>query len=166
MAREPQPSCCRLALATPDRAGICLELIRRPASVVPIFGVCLGHQAIGQAYGGDVVRAPPLMHGKLSKIHHTGKGVFTGLQDLRGDALPFADRRPGSLPDFSRSPPRPPTASSWACGTRRYPVHGVQFHPESIASEHGHQLLANFLEARPRGRRTRGCGQQRRGRCP
>ena len=131
----------------PDRAGICLELIARAGAEVPILGVCLGHQAIGQVYGGRVVRAPAPMHGKLSKVHHTGKGVFAGIpQD-------FAATRYHSLVvDRATLPPVLEITAETSDGVimglqhKRYPVHGVQFHPESIASEHGHQLLANFLD--------------------
>ena len=118
-------------LPRPDRA-------RR--AVVPILGVCLGHQAIGQAYGGRVVRAPTLMHGKLSKVHHTGKGVFPGIAaGLLGDALSFAGGRARKHARRARrSPPRPHDGVIMGLQHKRYPVHGVQFHPESIASEHGH----------------------------
>src|SRR4029078_7228327 len=141
----------------PDRAGICLDLIERAAPVVPILGVCLGHQAIGQVYGGRVVRAPTLMHGKLSKVHHTGKGVFSGLpQD-------FSATRYHSLVVERASLPEPleitaETADGVIMGLqhKRYPVYGVQVHPESIASEQGHQLLANFLNLARVERRARG----------
>jgi len=127
----------------PDRAGICLELIARAGPVVPILGVCLGHQAIGQIYGGRVVRAPSLMHGKLSKVHHTGKGVFAGIPQ-----------------DFSATRYHSPVVVIMGLQHTRYPVHGVQFHPESIASEHGHQLLANFLDLARVERRARGSAQR------
>jgi anthranilate synthase component II len=129
----------------PDRAGICLELVRR-AGPVPILGVCLGHQAIGQACGGRIVRARVPMHGKLSAIHHDGSGVFAGL------ANPFMATRYHSLVVERASLPPSLRLTAWtedglvmgiAHGDR--PVHGVQFHPESIASECGHALLKNFL---------------------
>ena len=114
---------------------------------MPILGVCLGHQAIGQAFGGKVVRAPAPVHGKLSEIRHDGSGVFRGING------PFKATRyhslvveRASLPASSPSPPRPATAWSWASRTQTLPVHGVQFHPESIASEHGHLILKNFLD--------------------
>jgi len=135
---------------TPNEAGICLELIAAAGPNIPILGVCLGHQAIGQAYGGKVVRAPVLMHGKLSKIANKGKGVFKGLpktfEVTRYHSL-IVER--ASLPDCLAV-----TAETTQSGKhivmglqhKTHPVHGVQFHPESIASEHGHALLANFLE--------------------
>ncbi len=129
----------------PDHAGICLELVERAGSV-PILGVCLGHQAIGQAFGGRVVRAPVPMHGKVSSIRHTGSGVFAGLPD------PFAATRYHSLiVDRAGLPAALTVTAETADGLvmgvahRERPVHGVQFHPESIASEGGHNLLRNFL---------------------
>jgi len=143
---------------TPNEAGICLELIEKAGRSVPILGVCLGHQAIGQAYGGKVVRAPQPMHGKLSKITHTGKGVFKSLPKT------FEVTRYHSLIVERQSLPGDLEVTAEAGGLimglahRRDPVHGVQFHPESIASEHGHALLANFLELAglaPRRRNSR-----------
>ena len=108
---------------TPNEAGICLELIEKAGPTIPLLGVCLGHQAIGQVYGGKVIRAPQPMHGKLSTIAHTRQGpVRRPAEALRGDALSLADRRArDACPTASRSRPRPPTASSWACSTRRIP---------------------------------------------
>jgi anthranilate synthase component 2 len=143
---------------TPNEAGICLELIEKAGRSVPILGVCLGHQAIGQAYGGKVVRAPQPMHGKLSKITHTGKGVFKSLPKS------FEVTRYHSLIVERQSLPGDLEVTAEAGGLimgvahRRDPVHGVQFHPESIASEHGHALLANFLDLAglpPRRRNSR-----------
>jgi anthranilate synthase component 2 len=135
---------------TPNEAGICLDLIAAAGPTTPILGVCLGHQAIGQVYGGKVVRAPVLMHGKLSKIAHKGKGVFKGLpktfEATRYHSL-IVER--ASLPDcLSVTAETSQNGKSIIMGLqhRTHPVHGVQFHPESIASEHGHQLLANFLD--------------------
>jgi anthranilate synthase component 2 len=131
---------------TPNEAGICLELINKAGPSIPILGVCLGHQAIGQAYGGNVVRAPQPMHGKLSRISHAGKGVFRSLPNT------FEVTRYHSLIVERESLPEPLSVTAEAGGLimglqhRTHPVHGVQFHPESIASEHGHALLANFLE--------------------
>lgn len=131
---------------TPNEAGICLELIEKAGPKIPILGVCLGHQAIGQVYGGKVVRAPELMHGKLSQIRHAGAGLFKGLpgkfQATRYHSL-IVERE--GLPDCFDITAE---AGNLIMGLqhRTYPVHGVQFHPESIASEHGHALLANFLE--------------------
>jgi anthranilate synthase component 2 len=131
----------------PDKAGVCLELIRTAAGSIPILGVCLGHQAIGQAFGGRIVRAPEPMHGKLSRIHHTGKSVFRGLEDgflaTRYHSL-VVDR--ASLPDTLEITAETEDGVIMGLAHKRLPVHGVQFHPESIASEHGHRLLKNFLE--------------------
>ena len=135
---------------TPNEAGICLDLIAQAGPKIPLLGVCLGHQAIGQAYGGKVIRAPQPMHGKLSKIGSKGQGLFKGLpkqfEVTRYHSL-VVERE--SLPDCLTI-----TAETSASEGRlimglqhkTHPVHGVQFHPESIASEHGHALLANFLE--------------------
>jgi anthranilate synthase component 2 len=130
----------------PDRAGICLALINAAAGRVPILGVCLGHQAIGQAYGGRIVRAPTPMHGKLSAIHHTGKSVFRGLEDgfpaTRYHSL-VIDR--ATLPASLEITAETDDGIIMGVQHKTHPVHGVQFHPESIASAHGHALLQNFL---------------------
>ena len=131
---------------TPDEAGIMLDLIAAAAGKRPIFGVCLGHQAIGQAFGGKVVRATP-MHGKVSTISHTGRGLFRGLNG------PFSAARYHSLvveraslsPDFDVSA-ESADGLIMAAQHRSLPIHGVQFHPESIASEHGAVMCRNFLE--------------------
>jgi anthranilate synthase component II len=135
---------------TPNEAGICLELIEKAGPTIPLLGVCLGHQAIGQAYGGKVIRAPVLMHGKLSKISNKGQGVFKGLpkrfEVTRYHSL-IVER--ASLPDsLAITAETSASEGSLIMGLQHktHPVHGVQFHPESIASEHGHALLANFLE--------------------
>ena len=132
---------------TPNEAGICLELIERVGPTIPIFGVCLGHQAIGQAYGGEIVRAPKLMHGKLSEIRHNGKGVFRGIDDsfqaTRYHSLTIA---PESRPEVLEVTATDDDDVIMAVMHRIHPVHGVQFHPESIASEHGHLILKNFLD--------------------
>jgi anthranilate synthase component 2 len=132
---------------TPNEAGISVPLIKSFAGRIPILGVCLGHQSIGQAFGGRIVRAKELMHGKTSPIHHADMGVFRGLPN------PFTATRYHSLvieretiPTAWKSRPGPMTARSWACAIRSLAVEGVQFHPESILTEHGHQLLKNFLE--------------------
>ena len=131
----------------PDKAGICLELIRLAAGSIPILGVCLGHQAIGQAFGGRIVRAPAPMHGKLSRIHHTGNSVFRGLEDgflaTRYHSL-VVDRT--TLPEMLEITAETEDGVIMGLAHKRFAVHGVQFHPESIASEHGHKLLRNFLE--------------------
>ncbi len=131
----------------PDRAGICLELVARAAGKLPLLGVCLGHQAIGQAFGGRIVRAPYVMHGKLSPVRHSGEGVFRGLpspfQATRYHSL-TVERE--SLPDCLEITAETDDGVILGLSHRELPVHGVQFHPESIASEQGHALLKNFLE--------------------
>ena len=145
LALQPQGIVISPGPSDPDRAGICLDLIRR-AGNLPILGVCLGHQAIGQVFGGNVVRAPQPMHGKLSAIRHGGTGLFAGLPN------PFEATRYHSLIVDRASWPNSltitaETADGIVMGLqhRERPVHGVQFHPESIASTGGHLLLGNFL---------------------
>lgn len=132
---------------TPNEAGICLEVIDKAGGDVPILGVCLGHQAIGQAYGGTIVRAPKLMHGKLSTIEHEGDGVFHGIngpfQATRYHSLTIA---PESMPEALKETARSEDGVIMGVRHVSHPVHGVQFHPESIASEHGHRILRNFLD--------------------
>jgi anthranilate synthase component II len=132
---------------TPNEAGICLELIERAAPRIPILGVCLGHQAIGQAFGARVVRAPTPMHGKISEIRHGGRGVFRGIN------APFKATRYHSLvverptlPDTLTVDAETDDALVMGISHTSLPSHGVQFHPESIASEHGYLILRNFLE--------------------
>ncbi|MGE0211848.1 MAG: aminodeoxychorismate/anthranilate synthase component II [Parvibaculaceae bacterium] len=131
---------------TPNEAGICLDLIASAPPEMPILGVCLGHQAIGQAYGGKVVRAPTLMHGKLSRIQHEGEGVFADIPDdfeaTRYHSL-IVER--DSMPDCLEITAETADGIVMGMQHKERPVHGVQFHPESIASEHGHKLLRNFL---------------------
>jgi anthranilate synthase component II len=137
---------------TPNEAGVSLGLIERLGRTTPILGVCLGHQSIGQAYGGDVIRAGNIMHGKTSRIRHEGKGVFAGLPDAyeatRYHSL-VVDRAtlPESL-EITAWTENPDGSFEEIMGLRhkQYPVEGVQFHPESILTEHGHALLKNFLE--------------------
>ena len=138
---------------SPDEAGICLELLGKAPDTLPILGVCLGHQSIGQAFGGRVVRAKALMHGKTSAIRHTGKGVFRDLPN------PFTATRYHSLAVEQASLPDALEVTAWTedgeimgLQHRSRPVHGVQFHPESIATEGGHKLLGNFLELAARAR--------------
>lgn len=138
---------------SPNEAGISTAVIQHFAGSIPILGICLGHQSIGQVYGGKIVRAGKVMHGKVSKIHHNGSGVFTGLPS------PFTATRYHSLVIERASLPSCLELTAWtqdAAGNmeeimgvrhRQLAVEGVQFHPESILSEHGHQLLRNFLEA-------------------
>ena len=137
---------------TPNEAGVSLEVIRALGATVPILGVCLGHQGIGQAYGGRVVRAGRIMHGKTSQIRHEGKGVFAGLPDA------YEATRYHSLVVDKDSLPDCLEVTAWTENDdgsveeimglrhREHPVEGVQFHPESILTEHGHALLKNFLE--------------------
>ena len=132
---------------TPNEAGICLDLVARASSKIPIFGVCLGLQAIGQAFGGKVVRAPMPVHGKLSEVRHAGAGVFRGING------PFQATRYHSLVIERASMPETLMVTAEAddrlvmgVSHKALPVHGVQFHPESIASEHGKQILKNFLD--------------------
>src|SRR5271170_4790464 len=130
----------------PDKAGICLDLISTAQGRVPILGVCLGHQAIGQAYGGRVVRAPQPMHGKLSRIRHTGKSVFRGLNnDFEATRYHSLTIEPEGLPHQLEITAISDDGVIMGVMHRQHPVHGVQFHPESIASENGHALLQNFL---------------------
>ena len=130
----------------PDRAGICLELIKTGGALVPILGVCLGHQAVGQAFGGKVVRAPAPMHGKLSRIHHTGKSVFRGLNnDFEATRYHSLTIAPDSMPHDLEVTATSGDGVIMGVMHKKLPVHGVQFHPESIASENGHALLQNFL---------------------
>ncbi|MDV6329328.1 aminodeoxychorismate/anthranilate synthase component II [Asticcacaulis sp. 201] len=131
----------------PDQAGICLPLLRAAPEDMPVLGVCLGHQSIGQAYGGDVIRAKTLMHGKTSLIHHNNKGIFNDLPN------PFTATRYHSLAIKRETLPADLEVTAWTedgeimgVQHKTRPIHGVQFHPESIATEGGHQLLANFLQ--------------------
>jgi anthranilate synthase component 2 len=151
LAMRPQGIVISPGPSDPDHAGICLELVSR-AGAIPVLGVCLGHQAIGQAFGGKVVRAPVPMHGKLSRVSHDGTGVFQGFN--RG---PFQATRYHSLVVERQSLPaclriNAETEDGIVMGVvhRERPVHGVQFHPESIASEGGHALLANFIRVAER----------------
>jgi para-aminobenzoate synthetase component 2 len=132
---------------TPEEAGISIELVQRFAGKVPILGVCLGHQAIGAAFGGEVVRAPKLMHGKTSEVEHDGKTVFTGI------ASPMTCTRYHSLIVSEKNLPAELEVSArTADGTimglrhRNYPLEGVQFHPESVLTDDGKRLIRNFLE--------------------
>ena len=131
----------------PDRAGICLELIEKAKGSLPILGVCLGHQCIGQVFGGQVVLAPKPMHGKISEITHTGTGVLAGIPS------PFKATRYHSLtieretlPDCLETTATSDDGVIQGLAHKELPIHGVQFHPESIASEHGHRLIQNFLD--------------------
>ncbi|MGA3001448.1 MAG: aminodeoxychorismate/anthranilate synthase component II [Acetobacteraceae bacterium] len=146
LGRNPEAIVLSPGPCTPNEAGICLDLIAAAAGKFPILGVCLGHQAIGQAFGGQVVRAPLPMHGKLSAISHNGTGILEGVPS------PFSATRYHSLIVARDTLPATLIPTAWtddglimAMHHRDFPIHGVQFHPESIASEHGHRILANFL---------------------
>jgi len=131
----------------PDQAGICLDLVATAPETLPILGVCLGHQTIGQVFGGEVVSAKTIMHGKTSPVEHDGSGIFTGLPSpftaTRYHSLAI---RPDSLPPVLRATAHTADGEIMGLEHLERPVHGVQFHPESIASEHGHALLRNFLD--------------------
>jgi anthranilate synthase component II len=149
---------------TPNEAGVSVAAIERLGARIPILGVCLGHQSIGQAYGGRVVRAASIMHGKTSRIRHTGRGVFAGLPDG------YEATRYHSLVVERESLPECLEITAWTehadggfeaimgLRHREHPVEGVQFHPESILTEHGHALLRNFLESGGTGNREPGTG--------
>jgi anthranilate synthase component 2 len=146
MAMQPEAIVLSPGPCTPTEAGICLDLIAAAAGKIPLLGVCLGHQAIGQAFGGKVVRAAQPMHGKVSEITHTGSDILSGLPS------PFRATRYHSLIVERDTLPDTLVPTAWtsdgvimAMHHRTLPIHGVQFHPESIASEHGHAILANFL---------------------
>ena len=147
MAMEPEAIVLSPGPRTPRDAGICLELIAKAASSIPVLGVCLGHQAIGEAFGGVVIRAPVQVHGKLSEIRHQGAGIFRGInapfRATRYHSL-VVDRP--SLPDKLAVTAETDDHIIMGLAHRTLAVHGVQFHPESIASEHGHLILRNFLD--------------------
>lgn len=146
LAKKPQAIVLSPGPCTPNEAGICLDLIAKAGGKVPLLGVCLGHQAIGQVYGGKVIRAPEPLHGKLSSIRHTDKGVFKGLPptfDVTRYHSLIVER--SSLPDALEVTAETPDGIIMGLQHKTLPVHGVQFHPESIASQQGHALLANFL---------------------
>ena len=145
-ALKPARICISPGPCTPNEAGISCELIRQLGSTTPILGVCLGHQSIGQAYGGKVVRAAQVMHGKTSPVTHTGTGIFASIPS------PFTATRyhsliveKASLPDCLEATAETADGTIMALQHKTQPVFGVQFHPESIASEHGHDMLRNFL---------------------
>jgi anthranilate synthase component 2 len=147
MAMLPQAILLSPGPCTPNEAGICLDLIGAAAAArLPLFGVCLGHQSLGQAFGGTVLRAPQVMHGKTSPMAHDGTGVFAGLPSpfnaTRYHSLIVAE---DDLPDCLVVNARSPDGLIMGMRHRDLPLHGVQFHPESIATEHGHALIANFM---------------------
>ncbi len=147
LAADPDAIVLSPGPCTPNEAGICLDLVAQAAPKIPIFGVCLGQQAIGQAFGGKVVRAPAPVHGKLSEIKHSGQGLFRGING------PFKATRYHSLVVERATMPETLTVTAetddgivMGLQHKALPLHGVQFHPESIASEHGHLILKNFLD--------------------
>ncbi|HEX7758784.1 MAG TPA: aminodeoxychorismate/anthranilate synthase component II [Caulobacteraceae bacterium] len=147
LAMRPEAVLLSPGPCTPNEAGICLPLIGGAPDDLPVLGVCLGHQAIGQAMGGEVIRAKALMHGKTSQIHHNDKGVFKGLPN------PFTATRYHSLSVRRETLPDVLEVTAWTDDGevmgfqhKTRPLHGVQFHPESIATEGGHQLLLNFMD--------------------
>ena len=146
MAADPDAIVLSPGPCTPNEAGICLDLVEKAAPTIPLFGVCLGLQSIGQAFGGQVVRAPVPVHGKLSEVTHQGQGVFRGING------PFRATRYHSLVVDRATLPDALAVTAetdrlvMGAAHKTLPVHGVQFHPESIASEHGHRILKNFLE--------------------
>ena len=146
LALKPQGIVLSPGPCTPNEAGICLDVIKQANGTMPILGVCLGHQAIGQVYGGAIVRAPEPMHGKLSRIHHTGKSVFRGLNnDFLATRYHSLTIDPPSMPASLEVTATSDDGVIQGVMHKSHPVHGVQFHPESIASENGHALLGNFL---------------------
>jgi anthranilate synthase/aminodeoxychorismate synthase-like glutamine amidotransferase len=151
LALEPDGIVISPGPCTPREAGISISLIQAAAGRVPILGVCLGHQAIGEAFGGDVVRAERLMHGKTTMVAHDGHRLFQGIPSpvevMRYHSLVVApDTLPGELETIAWSSDREPGHEIMALAHRRHPVYGVQFHPESVATTDGKRLLANFLE--------------------
>ena len=147
LAMHPEAIVLSPGPCDPDKAGICLDLVRSCGDRVPILGVCLGHQAIAQAHGARIVRAPSPMHGKLSRIRHTGDGVFRGIaDDFQATRYHSLTIDPPSVPECLRVTATTADGVIMGIMHNRYPLHGVQFHPESIASEHGHALLQNFLD--------------------
>ncbi len=147
LALKPEGIVLSPGPCTPNEAGICLEVIEKANGTMPILGVCLGHQAIGQVYGGAIVRAPEPMHGKLSKVHHTGKSVFRGLNnDFLATRYHSLTIDPPSMPASLEVTATSDDGVIQGVMHKTHPVHGVQFHPESIASENGHALLGNFLQ--------------------
>src|SRR5687767_3515460 len=150
-AKAPERIMISPGPGTPDQAGVSLDVIRELGPTIPVFGVCLGHQALGQVYGGDVIRAKTIMHGKTSRIRHQGQGVFAGLPDA------YEATRYHSLVVSRETLPACLEITAWTENEdgsfdeimglrhREHPVEGVQFHPESILTEHGHALLKNFL---------------------
>jgi anthranilate synthase component 2 len=146
LAMDPEAIVLSPGPCDPDKAGICLDLVRSCGSRIPILGVCLGHQAIAQAYGARIVRAPSPMHGKVSRIRHTGESVFRAIpDDFEATRYHSLTIDPQSVPSCLSITATTGDGVIMGVMHNEHPVHGVQFHPESIASEHGHALLGNFL---------------------
>ena len=154
MAMSPEAIVLSPGPCDPNKAGICLDLVAAAAGQVPVLGVCLGHQAIGQAFGGEIMLAPEMMHGKTSTIHHDGSGVFRDLpQDFTATRYHSLMVAEPNLPVDLRVTATSADGVIMGLVHRQHVVHGVQFHPESIASEHGHAVLKNFMTmARAPGR--------------
>jgi anthranilate synthase component 2 len=147
LAMKPKGLLLSPGPCTPNEAGVCLGLLETAPDDLPILGVCLGHEAIGQAFGGEVGRAKALMHGKTSPIHHSGGGVFEGLDDgFTATRYHSLSVRRETLPDVLDVTAWTDDGEIMGLSHRTRPIHGVQFHPESIATEGGHALLANFLK--------------------
>src|SRR3954447_19789377 len=147
VAMEPEAIVLSPGPRTPRDAGICLELIAKAAPTIPVLGVCLGHQAIGEAFGGAVVRAPVQVHGKLSEIQHTGNGVFRGINGrFKATRYHSLVVERATLPEELAVTAETDDRLIMGLAHRTLAVHGVQFHPESIASEYGHLILRNFLD--------------------
>ncbi|WP_167645868.1 anthranilate synthase component II [Mameliella alba] len=149
MALKPEGIVLSPGPCDPDQAGICLALTQAAAEVrMPLLGVCLGHQTIGQAFGGTVVRHDEIVHGKMGEIHHQGESVFAGLPSpLKATRYHSLVVRRADLPDSLKVTAELADGTIMGLMHRALPIHGVQFHPESIASEHGHAMLRNFLDA-------------------
>jgi len=146
LAQKPSAIVMSPGPCTPNEAGICLELVTLNKGRIPMLGVCLGHQTIGQAFGGRVIRAPVLMHGKLSKIYHEGTSLFTGLESgFEATRYHSLIVEAGTLPSCLAVTAHTSGGLIMALEHRSEPIFGVQFHPESIASANGHAVLANFL---------------------
>lgn len=147
IAQKPDAIVLSPGPCTPNEAGICLDLVRETNGSIPILGVCLGHQSIVQAFGGRIVRANTLMHGKLSAIHHTNTDLFEGLEDpFNATRYHSLTSEPGEMPNCLKITAKTDDGTIMGVAHASEPIYGVQFHPESIASEHGHQLLRNFLK--------------------
>ncbi len=148
LAKKPDAVILSPGPCTPNEAGICLELVNKAPQNLPIFGVCLGHQAIGQALGGEVVSARAIMHGKVSDVRHRGEGLFKDLPSpFKATRYHSLAVKRDSLPSVLRVDAETEDGEIMGFAHTQRPIFGVQFHPESIASEHGHALIANFLAA-------------------